>query len=185
VVRLFGFKEEKENYDHEKLTNPYTDTRLLFGDLKKEIKRVLVGIDIDVADLLLAKELSKTKLIDLVISHHPQGKALAALNEVMELQIEVLAKYGIPINIAEKLTNERMSEVGRNLSPGNFQRIVQAAEILNIPLICVHTAADNCVASFLDKLIKKNKNKQHKLQVAVHYFGPDNIFIGYCIQKDK
>ena len=155
---------EQETFDMEKLTNPYADARMFAPNPDKPVKRILVGIDIDVADLLLAKELSKDKPIDLIISHHPVGEALAGLNEVMELQTEVLAKYGLPINIAEKLTQKRISEVGRALSPGNFQRIIQASQLLDLPLVCVHTTTDNCVATFLDKIIKKNKDKIERVE---------------------
>ncbi len=58
----------------------------------------MVGIDIDGEELLLADKLGD---IDLVISHHPRGKALAGLDDVMDLQIEMLAHYGVPVNIAE------------------------------------------------------------------------------------
>jgi putative NIF3 family GTP cyclohydrolase 1 type 2 len=156
-------EDEKEEFDQEYLTNPYSDTRILFGDPSKKIKRIMVGIDISVSDLLLAKELSKDNPIDLVICHHPLGEALADLHSVMDLQIELLAKYGLPINIAEKITKQRISEVGRALSPGNFQRVVQAAKLLDIPLMCTHTIADNCVANFLEKVIRKSKGKLERV----------------------
>ncbi len=69
-------KREKEDYDKERLTNPFSDTRILYGDPKKEVKKILVGIDIDGEEMLLAKEMGD---IDLVISHHPRGVAVADL----------------------------------------------------------------------------------------------------------
>jgi putative NIF3 family GTP cyclohydrolase 1 type 2 len=146
-------KEEKKYFDKESLTNPYSDTRILNLAKDKEIKSVLVGIDIDAAELLIAKELN----IDLVISHHPQGKALSGLHEVMELQADVLSQYGVPINVAEKLLEPRTSEVFRSLSPKNTQRTVDAARILGINLMCCHTVCDNLAADFLKKKIQKKK----------------------------
>ena len=102
-------EQEKQELDIERLKNPYTDTRILFGDSKKQVKKVLIGIDIDGEELLLA---DKWGDIDLIISHHPRGKALAGLDDVMQLQIDVLAQYGVPINIAEKLLKKRMAEAG-------------------------------------------------------------------------
>ena len=91
-------KKEKEYFDDESLKNPYSDTRILYGDPSTIVDKVLVGIDIGVGELLLADRLNqKGEGIDLVIAHHPQGRALAALDEVMELQIEMLETYGIPI----------------------------------------------------------------------------------------
>jgi len=89
--------KEKERFDLEKLRNPYADTRILNGDPNKEVRRVLVGIDIDTSEILLAKELGRNgKEIDLVISHHPAGYAYANFYEVMHLQEDLLAKIGVP-----------------------------------------------------------------------------------------
>src|SRR3989338_6814387 len=142
----------KARFDQESLINPFSDTRV-FVDPKREIKKVMVGIDIGPAEILVAKELG----VDLVIAHHPIGKALADLHDVMHLQAEVLAGYGVPINIAESLTKERISEVARGISPINHYRTVDVAKLLGMGLMCVHTPADNMVASFLDKHLKKVK----------------------------
>ena len=61
-------EEKKKYFDIESFKNPYLDSRILHIAQDKEIKRVLVGIDIDPAEILLAKELGN---IDLIISHHP------------------------------------------------------------------------------------------------------------------
>jgi putative NIF3 family GTP cyclohydrolase 1 type 2 len=147
-------QKEKPYFDLERLTNPYSDTRLLHGDPDKQVKKILTGIDISVSELLLANQL---KNIDLVISHHPSGIALARLDDVMELQIDLLADLGIPVNIAEDLLEKRMSEVFRSISPENHYRVVDTAKLLNIPLICSHTACDNRVAKFLKIKIDKAK----------------------------
>jgi len=148
--------EKKKEFDKERLNNPYSDTRILneTKNPQKPIKRILAGIDIGVSELLLAKELGN---IDLVFSHHPHGQALANLDDVMQLQAEILSQYGVPINVAEGLLNPRISEVSRSLSPANHNRVVDAAKLLNLGFICVHTPCDNLVASFLDKKIKKSK----------------------------
>lgn len=144
--------EKKKEFDSERLTNPYADSRILV-DNKKEVKKALVGIDIDPAEILLAKELGA----DTVISHHPIGNGLAGLGEVMHLQAEVLALHGVPINIAEALTKERVSEVSRGIAPRNHYRVVDAARLLKINLVCLHTPCDNLAATFLEKAIKKAK----------------------------
>ena len=146
--------EKKKEFDQERLINPYSDSRILNQpkNPQKPIKKILVGIDIGVGELLLAKELGK---IDLIISHHPHGKALASLDDVMQLQAEVLAQYGVPINVAEGLLKPRISEVSRSISPANHNRVVDAAKILGLSFICIHTPCDNLVADFLDKKIKK------------------------------
>lgn len=145
-------EKEKKVFDRERLLNPFSDTRILYGDPEKEVKKILAGIDIDGEELILAKELGG---IDLVISHHPRGQALAGLDDVMDLQIDVLAQYGVPINIAEKLLVKRIEEVARGISPTNVNRAVDIAKLLDIPLLCIHTPADNLVARFLEQKIKE------------------------------
>jgi putative NIF3 family GTP cyclohydrolase 1 type 2 len=144
--------EEKQEFDLEKLTNPYSDSRILVDLKKKQIKKIMVGVDMEGAELLLAEKLG----VDLVIAHHPEGKALADLHSVMDLQSQVLADYGVPINIAESLIKPRIAEVARGISPINHNRAVDMAGILGLDFICVHTPADNLGANFLVKKIKKD-----------------------------
>lgn len=146
---------EKEEFDKEALENPYLDSRILHVAKDQEIKKVLVGIDIEPAEILLAKEIGD---VDLIISHHPLGKGLANLHEVMELQCDVLNQYGVPINVAEGLMKERISEVARGVNKENHQRTVDAAKILGFNLVCLHTPCDNLAAQFLKEKIEKENS---------------------------
>ena len=47
--------EQKKEFDQESLNNPYSDTRVLHIAEDKEIKKIMVGIDIEPAELLIAK----------------------------------------------------------------------------------------------------------------------------------
>ncbi|NQT50386.1 NGG1p interacting factor NIF3 [Candidatus Kuenenbacteria bacterium] len=145
--------EKKKDFDKDKLNNPYSDSGIHF-DNKKEVKKVLCGIDIDTSEMLLAKELGG---VDLVICHHPIGKSLARLHDVMDMQVEVLAGYGVPINIAQGCFKMRIQEVSRGVSPINHYKVVDAAELLKINLINVHTSCDNLLADFLKKKMARKK----------------------------
>ncbi|HOX10976.1 MAG TPA: NGG1p interacting factor NIF3 [Candidatus Moranbacteria bacterium] len=146
-------KDQKEIFDVEKLKNPYADSRIHFDNGKKNIKKVMVGIDIDTAEIMLAEELD----IETVIAHHPVGMGLVGLDDVMRLQADVLEQYGVPINVAESLMKIRISEVGRGISAENHYKEIDAAKLMNISLMNVHTPADNLVARFVDNKIKKDK----------------------------
>jgi len=144
-------KQEQDEFDLERLWNPYDDTRILYGNPEAEISSVLVGIDIEIGEIILADRLNeKGTRIDAVIAHHPEGAALAKLHEVMHLQEDILHCLGVPVNIAEGIMAERIKEVERQLMPVNHNKAVDAARILNMPMLCVHTPADNCVARFLN-----------------------------------
>lgn len=150
--------EDKEFFDKESFTNPYADTRILNGTGDEEVKAALVGIDMEMAELLLADRLSsKGQKIDLVVAHHPEGKAFANFYEVMHMQADILNKFGVPINVAEDLLADRVKEVERKLSPVNHSRAVDVARLLGIPFLCVHTPADNMVASYLQSTFDKRR----------------------------
>jgi len=151
-------EKEKTFFDKERLTNPYADSRILNGDHATEIKKILLGIDIEVGEVLLADRLRQAgKKVDLVLSHHPEGSAYANFYEVMGMQADILNKFGVPINIAEGMLKERMREVERRVMPVNHTRAVDAAKILDIPLMCCHTPADNHVVNYLQKLFDTKK----------------------------
>lgn len=147
--------KEQKHFDQESLTNPYSDTRILFGDPSTIVDKVLVGIDMNVGEVLLADRLNeKGEGIDLVIAHHPEGRALAALDEVMDLQIDMLETYGVPINVAERITRKRIGEVYRRFAPLNHHRGVDAARLLNMPYMCIHTPTDNIGWKYLAEILE-------------------------------
>jgi len=150
--------DEKEFFDKESLQNPYSDSRILYGTDDEEIKGILVGIDIEVGEVLLADSLrSRGRRIDLLLSHHPGGWAFANLYTVMQMQPDILNRFGVPINVAESLMEGRIKEVERKLMPLNHTRAVDAARLLDIPFMCLHTPADNMVASYLQNLFDEKK----------------------------
>jgi len=151
-------KKKQAEYDQDKFSNPYSDSKIHTGNKAAKIKRVLVGIDIGTEEVLLARELERSgKKIDLIIAHHPVGKALADLHEVMDLQTSVLAREGVPENIAEGIVREQLENVSRRLAPVNHYKAVDAAKILDVALINIHTPADNCVWKFVDQYLSKKK----------------------------
>ena len=153
-------KKKQTEYDKDKFVNPYSDSRILTKIDERKVKRVLVGVDIDSAEVVLAKELERSgKKIDLIIAHHPEGKALADLHEVMDIQTAVLARAGVPENIGEGVLHDRLEQVWRQISPVNHYQSVMTAELLGIPMINIHTPADNCVWKFVDDYISKKKSR--------------------------
>lgn len=151
--------EEAEYYDKDRLFNPFSDTRVLHGDLNTEVKKVVTGIDMEVGEIIFTYLLNKDQdqKIDLIIAHHPEGYALAQLYDVMKLQADLLASYGITISVAEQLLEKRISEIERRLMPVNHNRSVDIARVFGIPMMCIHTPADNCVTNYLKKRFEKQK----------------------------
>lgn len=150
--------KDKEFYDKARLDNPYSDTRILNGKEDSEIKTILVGVDIEVGEIVLADRLrERGEKIDLMMAHHPEGLSLAGFFNVMYMQVDILNKIGVPINVAESLMHERIQEVERKVMPANHARAVDAAKLLDINFMNCHTPADNCVAAYLQDLMDNKK----------------------------
>ena len=145
-------EKDRWELDPEATKNPYLDSRILFNP-GRPVEKILAGIDINPSEIIIAKQLG----CDVVIAHHPSGEGLADLHDVMHLQAEVMAGYGMPINIAEALMRERITEVAHGVSASNHHRTVDAARILDVGFMCTHTVTDNLAAKFLDGVVKRAK----------------------------
>lgn len=152
-------KAKKEIFDREGFVNPYSDTRILYGDSKRQIKKVLAGIDSNGAEVLLVDRLNQKggEPIDLLIAHHPAGHALASLYEVMDILVDTYAGYGVPENVAYSLLRESMDFVKRRFSPINHSQAVDAARLLDVPLLALHTVWDNIGDKFMKDYLGDKK----------------------------
>jgi putative NIF3 family GTP cyclohydrolase 1 type 2 len=155
--KVLEFGADKDPRKDKSKIRFYPDTALLYGAPEKEVRKVFVGIDIDTSELLLADKIRSSKGLDLVISHHPHGKAYAGIPEVMRLQVDLLKDSGLSEKVAREFLEDRIREVERKISPANHMRSVDAAALLDLPFMCVHTPADNHVWSFLTELFAKSR----------------------------
>ena len=69
VVKLGAQRDPRKNKNIES----YADTAILYGNPNTEIKKILIGIDIEVGEILLADKIRKREGLDLVLAHHPEG----------------------------------------------------------------------------------------------------------------
>jgi putative NIF3 family GTP cyclohydrolase 1 type 2 len=107
--------------------------------LDGDVRRVFVGIDVDLGELLLARTLGA----DGVIAHHPIGsRARLGLATVIERHQAQMEAEGIPAEVAHEMTLARQRPVAHALHTTNYDRVVAAARQLGIPLMNIHLAAD-------------------------------------------
>ena len=126
----------------------------------KNIKKAIFGVDMEAAEILIAKELG----VDLVITHHPVGGAPRLnLYKVMENQIERMVTAGVPINKAQKMLREQMGKVERGLHVTNYDRVASAAKLLNMPFMGVHTPADLLTERKIQDHLDNNLNDRSTL----------------------
>lgn len=154
--------KKKKYFDLESLKNPYSDSRILVGDLQTKVKKVMAGIDSDGAEPLLVDRLNHPSTgsglgIDALISHHPSGHALASLYEVMDVQVDTFAQAGVPVNVAHALFEERKGYMKRRLGPINHGQTVDAARLLGVPLMALHTIWDNLGDQFMRSYLERKR----------------------------
>ena len=150
--------KEKELFDLERLWNPFADSRILHGTGNEELQRLMVGIDIETPEILLADRMrERGEKIDAIFIHHPEGRALADLDYVMSLQADVLARVGVPVNHSEGHLGPRMDKIRRAIHADNLFRTERAAELLGFPIFTCHTVTDNLVWKFMEKNICSKK----------------------------
>ena len=144
--------------DPDELTNPFNDTRIYVGDPDTEVTTLIGGIDMNTGEVLLADRLREKGVpVDAIYTHHPEGWGLTKLDSVMEVQADIWAGLGVPIQAGEKLIMERMDEVRRRLMPLNYDQAVDAARLLDMPFFSAHTPTDNLVVDYLNKYFAKKK----------------------------
>ena len=150
--------KEKEHFDPDRLWNPYSDSRLLYGEPGRDVRDLFCGIDVTAAELLLVDRLrEKGQPIDAVIAHHPLGRARAMFSDVLHVQEGLLEGFGVPINVTEDILAPRIKEVFRGVHPVNFNQAVDAARLLNIPLMCLHCPCDNLAQRFVQDCIDREE----------------------------
>jgi len=117
------------------------------------IKRILMGVDMDTAELMLARQLG----YDCVVSHHPKNTN-TGMPDVLNDHIWKLEKLGVPRNKSQKLLEERKEELGYGQHVSNSRRSESAAKLMNMPYMCIHTPADvigeALVQAYLDDKFK-------------------------------
>jgi hypothetical protein len=146
--------DEKDLFDHERTWNPFPDTRILNGTGEEDVTRLLVGVDIETPEILMADRLrEKGERIDAIMVHHPEGRALADLDKQMPMQVDMLAHYGVPVNISEATLRPRMDRIFRSIHSDNLFRTERAAELMGFPLFSCHTVTDNLAWRFIEKEI--------------------------------
>ncbi len=145
----------KTLYDAERLNNPFGDTRIMCGDPDTELTRVIVGIDIDTAEILLAEALrQRGERLDAIIGHHASAmSAMTSAEDTMGVQVEMMVADGVLRSRAESLVRNDLKGRPR---PFNY-RIVQMAEALGIPLMTIHTPADLHAYDHTHKLVAERE----------------------------
>lgn len=153
---------ERKWFDMDALWNPYLDSRIVCGDEDNndpDFSKVLVTLNPPgTGEIMIARDIKA----DLLISHHPDGRALAGLHQVLEMQIGIWKKYGVRLEPVDDFAREsslrRLYSIAvresREESWGEItEDLPDIARYFKVPWIALHTVADNCTTTYLQKRI--------------------------------
>lgn len=105
----------------------------------ENIQRVIAGIDMGTAEIMLAKQLG----YDCVFRHHNLVPKLGHLGQlVAEDHAKKMRENGVPANVAQKLMARRVQETEVMFHAANFAAASQTAKLLGMPYLGLHTPAD-------------------------------------------
>lgn len=104
-----------------------------------DIRRILIGIDIDAHAASLAKEHG----YDLAISHHPMGD-MATINfhHVLDRHVRQMTSAGVPLGVATDAIARVIEEKRIINSMRNYDHAPSIARMLDIAYMNVHTPLD-------------------------------------------
>ncbi|TMI06871.1 hypothetical protein E6H34_09535 [Candidatus Bathyarchaeota archaeon] len=112
------------------------------------IRKVLVAIDVGVAELLLARNLG----CDAVIAHH--GKARIDGYKVFLRHIDQLKEAGVPEVIARKAVQPKLRVLELQHHPDNYDQTPSAAKKLRMPLLSIHSPCDEIGRKMIQNILK-------------------------------
>ena len=103
------------------------------------LSRVMMGIDIAAAELMLARQLG----LDGVIAHHPAGgDAHLHYPRVLTTQIDFLINAGVPADVAEEAIRPKIRGAELTAQTRNFDHVPSVARLLGMPFLNVHLPLD-------------------------------------------
>lgn len=111
----------------------------VYVEAAHDVHRVLFGIDIDVGELLYARDAG----YDAVVAHHPMGdRARTDFHRVVQRQVEQMLAEGVERSAAEEAVASRLDVPHRMVHIGNVNRVVDTARLIGVPVANIHLACD-------------------------------------------
>lgn len=130
----------------------------------KNIKKVMLTIDVTTADLMLAKNLG----CDAVITHHPIGKTAINFYKLIDRHIDYMRENGISEHIAKMSILELKRKIELRSHTQIYSSIVDSAKILDIPLVNIHQPCDEYAKRVISQKIQNtNPNLVSELITAL------------------
>jgi putative NIF3 family GTP cyclohydrolase 1 type 2 len=121
----------------------------------KNISKVLIGIDIGTAELMLAKQLG----CDGVIAHHPIGIAAVNFYKVFDRHLDYMIEHGIPKKIAREAVEKLKERMETRNHADIYSDVAGAAKVLGMPLVNIHQPCDEYMRQVILHAIKAGRTE--------------------------
>ena len=116
----------------------------------KNIKKIMLMIDVTTADLMLAKNLG----CDAVVTHHPIGVTAINFYKVIDRHLDYMKDNGIPENIAKKSVLDLKKRIELRNHTQIYSSVIDSAKILNMPLVNIHQPCDEYARRVISQKIQ-------------------------------
>ncbi|HEU4605169.1 MAG TPA: Nif3-like dinuclear metal center hexameric protein [Nitrososphaera sp.] len=121
----------------------------------KNIKKVLIAIDVGTAKLMLARQLG----CNAVIAHHPIGIAHVNFYKVFDRHVDFMVEHGVPKKIATQAVEKLKERVATRNHADIYGDVVWAAKALGMPLVNIHQPCDEYMRQVILEAIKSGKTE--------------------------
>lgn len=121
----------------------------------KNIKKVMIAVDVGTAELMLARSLG----CDAVIAHHPIGVASINFFRVFDRHVEYMLEHGVPRRIARSAVNKLKERVETRTHADIYDDVVGAARLMKMPLVNIHQPCDEYMRQVILKAIKAGRTE--------------------------
>lgn len=116
----------------------------------ERVNTLLVGLDIDTGDLLLARDLG----YDAVLAYSCYGTdAELTAWQVYRRHIELLTAAGVPQYAAEEAVLDRMDNLRRAAHMANYERVSGAAHLAGVPFLNIKSPVDELGRKAMQRVV--------------------------------
>jgi putative NIF3 family GTP cyclohydrolase 1 type 2 len=140
----------------------------VYVESPRDVTRVLFGVDIDTGELLYAQQAG----YDAVIAHHPLGEhARMDFANVVHRQVDMMVAEGIARDVAEQAVASRLERIHRADHMGNYNRIVDTARLVGMPLCNVHLACDIIGRQAIIDMLQSRASSSTRVGDVIEWLG--------------
>lgn len=121
----------------------------------KNIRRVMIAVDVGTAELLMAKSLG----CDAVIAHHPIGVAAINFYKVFGRHVDYMVEHGVPKGVARAAVDKLIERVETRTHADIYDDVVGAARAIKMPLVNIHQPCDEYMRKTILAKIKSGRTE--------------------------